>query len=181
MRFPGILVAVVAMVVCAVPATAASHARDPLTLVLQRSDFPAKTTWSQLRHPTMERSYSRAGLQARVAGYYAEIPRGSTELTLVSGDISVFAGAAQARRAFSSFKAHPAYMKPVRVPSYGDEQVALIQTSAAGPRVELRVRRGAVIWRLAVVGSGTESLTKAQVLTTLNTYAPKQKRRIGSG
>jgi len=181
MRISGMLVAVVAAVVCAVPAAAGSNAQDPLNLVLQRADFPAKSTWSRLRLPTMERSYSRVGLQARVGGYYAEIARGSTELTLVSGDVSVFAGAAQARRAFSSFKLHPAYLKPVRVPSYGDEQVALIQTSATGPRVELRVRRGVVIWRLAVVGSGTESLTKAQVLTTLNAYAPKQKRRIGSG
>jgi hypothetical protein len=181
MRLSGMLAAVLAAAACAASATAGTSASDPLNLVLQRSDFPAKSTWSRMRLPTMERTYAAAGLRARVAGYSAQIPRGSTELTLVSGDISAFASVAQARRAFSSFKTYPSYLRPVRVPSYGDEQVSLVQTSRTGDRVELRVRKGGVIWRLMVVGSGTVPLTRAQVLAATNTYAAKQKRRIGSG
>ena len=72
-------VVLLAAVVCAAPASAGSSATNPLSLVLQRSNFPAKTRWTAARYPSIEKSLADAGFRAKAADYSAEIPRGSTD------------------------------------------------------------------------------------------------------
>ena len=69
--------------------------------------------------------------------------------------------------------------KVVRLPAYGDEQSAFVQ-SVPGTRADLRVRKGAVVWRVEVKWGGVERFTRAQALGKLQTYAAKLKRRVGA-
>ena len=57
------LVVLAAAAVCAVSASAGSAAKSPLSLVLQRSDFQAKTQWSAARSPSIDTSLAAAGLR----------------------------------------------------------------------------------------------------------------------
>lgn len=178
------LVALATAALCAVPASAGGAGKDPLSLVPVRSDFPAKTRWSAARSPSIDKSLAAAGLRARSADYSAEIPRGSTDTLHVRGRVVVLADAAQARRLFAQYKRDLALdlkvAKVVRLQAYGDEQSAFTQTNP-GVRADLRVRKGAVVWRVEVVWGGVEKLTPAQALAELKTYAMKLKRRVGRG
>ncbi|HUG65713.1 MAG TPA: hypothetical protein VMK83_10885 [Gaiellaceae bacterium] len=182
MRLATTFVALVAAAVCAVPASAGGAANDPLRLVLQRADFPAKVRWTSQRSPAFEKTLANAGLKGKAAFYSADIARGSTETVLVSGVVIALPNAAQARRAFASYKnVFPATQRDiVRLTAYGDEQVAVVPTQP-GVRADLRVRTGAVVWRLEIKWAGTDRFTRSQALAELKTYATKQKRRVGRG
>jgi hypothetical protein len=184
MRLAATLVALAAAAICAASASAESAERSPLTLVLQRSDFPAKTRWSAARYPATEKSLAAFGFQAKVAEYHAEIPRGSTDTLFVGGRVMVLASAAEARRLFAGYKQDPALRaklaRTVRLAAYGDEQSAFVQ-SKLGTRADLRVRSGAVVWRVEIKWGGVETFTGAQALAELQIYAAKLKRRVGTG
>jgi hypothetical protein len=184
MRIAATLVALAAAAACAVPASAGSAEKNPLTLVLQRSDFPAKTRWTAARYASIEKALAGAGYQAKAADYLAEIPRGSTEMLYVGGRVMVLPSAADARRLFAAYKQDLALQqklaRTVRLSSYGDEQSAFVQ-SKPGTRADLRVRKGAVVWRVEIKWGGTEGFTRAQALAELRTYATKLKRRVGAG
>jgi hypothetical protein len=180
LRVATTLVALFAAAACAMSASAGSAVQSPLGLVLQRSDFPPNTKWSSARSPSLEQKLAAAGLQGKAGSYDAEIVRGSTEVLMVSGLVIVLPNAAQARRAFTSYK-NPFPATPrdiVRLPAlYGDEQVAIV-TRDPSVRADLRVRKGAVVWRLEIKWSGTDKFTRARALAELKTYAAKQKRRV---
>ena len=63
--------------------------RIPLRLVLQRSDFPAKTRLTSARYPSIDKALAAAGFQAKSADYRGEVPLGSTETLHVSGRVVV--------------------------------------------------------------------------------------------
>lgn len=184
MRPATTLVALVTAVVCAASASAASSVKDPLSLVLQRSDFPAKTRYTAARYPSIEKALAEAGYQAKAADYLAEVPRGSTETLFVSGRVMVLSSPAEARRLFAQYKQDLALQlklaRLVRLRAYGDEQSAFAQTKP-GTRADLRVRKGAVVWRVEIKWGGVETFTRAQALAELQTYATKLKRRVGAG
>jgi hypothetical protein len=184
MRVTTWVLALTLAAVCAVSATAAGAAKDPLSLVLQRSDFPVKTKWRAARYPSVDKSLAAGGFKARSADYSAEIPRGSTETLFVGGRVIVLSNAGEARRLFAQFKRDIALdlelAKSVRLRAYGDVQSAFTQTSP-GVRADLRVRKGATVWRVEVRWGGVEKLTIAQALTELKTYAAKLQQRIGTG
>jgi hypothetical protein len=183
MRVATTLVALVTAAVCAVSASAGDAAKNPLGLVLQRSDFPAKTQWRAARYPSIDKSLAAAGFQAKSADYSAEVPLGSTETLHVRGRVVVLASAAQARRMFTQYKRDLVLdlkmAKVVRLPAYGDEQSAFAETQSA--RADVRVRAGAIVWRVEIILGGTEKYTPAQALAQLKTYATKLKRRVGRG
>lgn len=182
MRLATMLVALLAAAVCAVSALAGGVANDPMRLVLQRSDFPARTRWTGSRDAALERSLANAGVEGKAARYLTYIPRGGTEELLVSGLVITLSSVTEARRVFGSYKSpFPAPARDVvRLPvSYGDDQVAIATGDPA--RADLRVRKGAVVWRLEIKWAGTDRFTRAQALAELRTYAPKQKRRVGGG
>jgi len=168
----------------AVSLSAGGAAKDPMGLVLQRSDFPANAHWKAARSPSIDQTLAAAGFQATSADYSAEIPRGSTDTLYVSGRVIVLANAAQARRLFAQYKNDLALTtkvaKIVKLAAYGDEQSAFTQAQP-GTRADLRVRKGAVVWRVEVKWGGVEKLTPAQALTELKTYASNLKQRVGGG
>lgn len=173
-----------AAAVLATSASGAGVAQDPLRLTLQRSDFPAKTRLTSGRYPSVDKTLTAAGLQGRTADYLAQVPRGGTEALLVGGRVIVFPNADQARRMFAQYKGDLALdlklARPIRLPAFGDEQSAFTQTTP-GARADLRVRKGAVVWRVEIKWVGTKKYTAAQSVAELRTYAAKLKRRVGSG
>lgn len=184
MRLAATLAALAAAATSAVSASAGSAEKSPLTLVLQRSDFPAKTRWTAARYPSIEKALASAGYKAKAADYLAEIPRSSTDTLFVGGRVMVLPTAADAHRLFAAYKQDLALQqklaRAVRLSSYGDEQSAFVQ-SKPGTRADLRVRKGAVVWRVEIKWGGTEAFTRAQALAELQTYATKLKRRVGPG
>jgi hypothetical protein len=170
--------------VCAVSASPSGAARDPMRLVFQRSDFPAKAHFKAVRSPSVDKTLAAAGLEATSVDYSAEIPHGKTDTLYVSGRVIVLANATQARSLFAQYKGDLALtMKVARIvelPAYGDEQSAFTQAQP-GTRADLRVRTGAIVWRVEVKWGGVEKLTPAQALMELKTYAAKLEQRVGSG
>jgi len=67
----------------------------------------------------------------------------------------------------------------LRLPRFGDEQVALANGDTDSGR--LLVRRNAVVWRLEVSADGELSLSPARVRDELVKYAATQRERIGKG
>ena len=184
LRLAVVVGAVVAAALSATSALAVGVASDPLRLVLQRPDFPAKTRWSAARYPSVDKALAAAGLEGKSADYRGEVPLRSTETLHVSGRVVVLASADQARRLFAQYKRDNALdlklARVVRLPAYGDEQSAFIQTDP-GVRADLRVRKGAVVWRIEIIPAGTETYTTAYALAQLKTYAGKLKQRVGGG
>jgi hypothetical protein len=178
MRIAAMLTTLAAAMLTA-SAAAGGAASDPLRTVLQRSDFPAKTRWTGSRDAALETSLAKAGIEGRAASYLTHIPRGGTEELLVSGLVIRLPSIAEARRVFGSYR-NPFPAPPrdvVRLPvAYGDEQVAIATGDPA--RADLRVRKGAVVWRLEIKWAGTDEFTRARALAELRTYAAKQKRRV---
>ena len=181
MRSAVMLCALVAAAVMAASAAAAGTAKNPLSLVLQRADFPAKATWSADRFPLFDKALAAAGFRGKSADYAAEVRLGSAGTLRVSGQVVVFASADHARRWFVRQKRDLVQSlqlgKLVRLPAYGDEQVAVAQLE---PKADLRVRKGTVVWSVEVILRGS-TYTSAQALAQLRTYATKLKRRVGSG
>jgi hypothetical protein len=184
MRLAVVVGAVAAAAIWATSALAGGVANDPLRLVLQRSDFPAKTRWSAARSLSIDKTLAAVGLQGKSADYSAEVPLGSTETLHVRGRVVVLATADQARRMFAQYKGDVALnlklARIVRLPAYGDEQSAFTQAKP-GARADIRARKGAVVWRVEIIPAGTEKYTPAQALAYLKTYAAKLKRRVGRG
>jgi hypothetical protein len=186
MRIAIMLGSLFVVAVLAASASGAGAAKDPRTLVLQRSEFPAKTRLTAAAYPSVDKSLAAAGFKARSADYLAEIPRGKTGTLFVGGRVIVLASAAEASRLFAQFKRDLALdlklARTVQLASFGDEQSAFFQTNGgSGARGDIRVRTGAVVWRVEIKWGGTEKRTRAQTLAELKTYAAKLERRVGRG
>ncbi|HEX4746139.1 MAG TPA: hypothetical protein VFU99_04565, partial [Gaiellaceae bacterium] len=69
----------------------------------------------------------------------------------------------------------------LRLPAYGDEQIALFQSPKLGSLVQLLVRRNSVVWQLEYMGAGLLVIPKAKLLAELERYAAKQKTRVARG
>jgi hypothetical protein len=183
MRISASLVALLA-IVCAVSTSAGAAAKDPMKLVFQRSDFPPNAHWKAVRSPSVDKTLAAAGFEATSVDYSAEIPHGNTDTLYVSGRVIALANARQARSLFAQYKGDLALTtrvaKVVELPAYGDEQSAFTQAQP-GTRADLRVRKGAIVWRVDVKWGGVEKLTPTKALGELKTYAAKLKQRVGSG
>jgi hypothetical protein len=179
MRRPVVLALLAAVAALAAgTALASSGAKDPLALVLQRSDMPAKAKYTNGRLPTVEKAMAAGGITARAAFHHSTIQKGATRADSVSGIVITLNGAADARRVYRLTKEDLA-PKPgsiVRLPAYGDEQVAWWTPSVS--KAELLVRKGSTVWQLEV---NPEAFTKSQTVAQLQVYGAKQKRRVGNG
>jgi hypothetical protein len=178
MRARRFVVLLTAALVLTGSALAASAATNPLSLVLQRSDLPAKARYTNGRLPTVERALARAGISNSAAFFLSTQQLSATRYETVSGLVIVTKSAGDARKTYRLTKADLAPKRGgvVRLAAYGDEQVAM-WTKTVG-KAELLVRKGSVVWQLEV---DPEGLTKSQTLGKLRTYAAKQKRRIRAG
>jgi hypothetical protein len=159
-------------------AFAGAAGKDPLSLVLQRSDMPAKATYVNGRLPTVEKGLAGVGITGAAAFHHSNLQRSATSTDMVSGLVVVLRSTADTRRVYRLFKDDLA-PKPgsvVPLPAYGDEQVAW-WTQSIG-KAGLLVRKGSLVWQLEV---DPDRLTKSQTLAQLKAYAVKQKRRVGAG
>ena len=163
-------------------ALAAASAKDPLRLVLQRSDMPAGARWTGSRMPaSFTRQLATVGARGEGALHSTEIPLAPVKAKNVAGLVVVVANATQGKRVFRMFKKDltPSPHEIVRLPSYGDEQVATVTRDVV--KGALLVHQGAVVWLLDVATSGTLVMSKTQTLSELKKYAAKQKRRVRGG
>lgn len=196
-RFAAAALAALAVLVAAAAALAAP---DPLRLALQKSDFPAGVHGSTARSPASGvRAFGIAGLKA--ANLTFSWPAGGTVNTslgpadkewLLVGDVFVAPNEAGARKLFELGKRAGGFFSDVAglpqyvtsgLPRYGDEQLAYTWTQrATGLHAVLVVRKKAVVWQLMVGPVPRQwRVTKTQVLHELQTYALKEKARVGSG
>lgn len=167
-----ILAAVAVLVAAALTTTAlaASTAKNPKLLVLQKSDFPAGAK--------VVNKYTSGASSAAGAGYYItyRYKSGSKTRELASF-ASTWNSSKLARLGFRELKTDVLGTKVV-LPRYGDEQVAGWLGPDGGMLV---VRKNTVVWSLKIEYDIDIGLTKAEALAELKRYAPKQAKRVGSG
>ena len=181
----GLVLAVVLSLVGFGAAVAASGTKNPLVYVLRPADFPAKA--DPVDAGPMPASFARKlrGIRStgRAAQYFASIPFGPERSQHVAGLVVATPSAAEARKVYAWQKRTA--MRPgkggsaLRLPRFGDEQVALANGDTDSGR--LLVRRNAVVWRLEVSADGELSLSPARVRDELVKYAATQRERIGKG
>jgi hypothetical protein len=166
-------------------ALAATVPRNPLALVLRPPDFPAKS--DPVDAGPMPASFARKlrGIRAvgRGAQYFANIPFGPERSQTVYGLVVTTPSVAEARKVFAWQKRtamrRAKGASALRLPRFGDEQVALANGDPDSGR--LLVRRNRVVWRLEVSAGGELSLSPARVRDELAKYAATQRERIGEG
>lgn len=150
-------------------ALAASDAKNPKAMVLQKSDFPAGArltdTWGGKYSETHEWAVSWA---YKIGAKQFSI---DNEVVVLSPRLVI---------AIQTLPDHglPLSGRQITLPKYGDEQVAGF--SRKGNNVELSVLTGRVSWHISV--EGTDGVvTKAELIAQLKRYAPKVMKRVGSG
>jgi hypothetical protein len=175
----------IAALAAALVVGAAATAATPSELVLRKSDFPAAAKYNWGRMPAnFTRALGALGVRANAAYVSATIPAGgATRYQSVDGIVVTTASAAQARTAYAAFKDDLAAgsKTAVRLPAYGDQQLALYQSPRVGSKAEVLVRRNRVVWQLEVAGGGLLTLSKPALLAELRKYAAKQRARVGAG
>jgi hypothetical protein len=178
-----LVLAVLVVGVASGAAHAANAPRNPLAVVLRPSDFPAKA--DPVDAGAMPASFARKlrGIRAvgRGAQYFASIPFGPERSQTVYGLLVTTPSVAEARKVFAWQKRTEMRAtggaSALRLPRFGDEQVALARTASdAG---SLLVRRATVVWRLEVAADGELSLSPSRVRDELEKYAAKQREKLG--
>lgn len=165
-----ILAAVAALLAAAMTTTAlaASTAKDPKDLVLQKSDFlPARA--SLWRKPIRDKNP-----QVSTYAVYYRYKTGSKTFELIST-----ASVMNPNVATSAFREARSQLlqgyRKISLPKYGDEQAAgLAREDNAG---ELWVRKGGTMWAISVLGP----ITEADAVAQLKRFGPKQMKRVGNG
>jgi hypothetical protein len=179
----------------------ASAAKDPLRVVLHQSDLVTGAHGSSNRSPASGlRVFGVTGLKGASSGY--SFPAGGSVKTPIGpltkewrldADVFVSPDQAGARKLFQLGKRagvglfsdvpEARYIVTVKLPSYGDEQLAYVTTNKArGIQGVVFVRKGTVVWELMIAPSPLQwHAARAQVLTTLKAYARKQKAHVGAG
>jgi hypothetical protein len=173
-------------------------------LALQRADVPANTERAPFGQPdirVMDRSaLSPLGVRGLQGADYAySVPAGGTvdapigavaKTWRLEGEVFRAPSRSAAKRLFALGKAagtgffsdFPVRTQNLALPRYGDEQVGRVSTgSRDGIHVMVLVRAGSVVWELMVVPTPRQfEATKAQVVAVLQTYAAKQRGRVGA-
>lgn len=201
-----VAVGLAAAATIAATALAAAARPNPLTLALHLSDLPRNVekspSWSP--SPSLEKQADVAilGVKGTAAADYAYTwPAGGTvnlsglgrtaKEWHVAGTVFVTPSAAAARTLYGYGKqAQHGFFADfatdgsakLSLPSLGDEQLGLLGKDAGGLQAMVFVRKGRVVWQLRVGHSPPKwTVTKAQVLSQLNTYAAKQRARVAGG
>jgi hypothetical protein len=182
--------AVAAAAVLATATLAVTTAKDPLRLLLQKSDFPAG-----VRYEADEGDYTNFKYRLESGGVSFESAtfqgntytkaKGSLQVT---GTVFVTPSVAQARKAFTLAKSPREVwwigsQTSLSLPAYGDQQHARL-SPAGGEGIwigNLLVRKRTTLWALKVASERRPAISKAAFLTTLNAYARKQRARVGGG
>lgn len=182
MKLMTVITALVATLAVTVGAAAAPAAKSPLSLTLRPADVPGAKGTRGPAPASLLQGLRGVGVRAMGAYYEYDWVTGPAKGKSVSGLVLVTANAAQARKLFMLFRTEmlrEAGARAVRVPAYGQQQVATLGRAVQEP--DLLVRTNTVVWQLSVRSQGVQTLTPAQALVELRTYAAKQKRRVGRG
>jgi hypothetical protein len=153
-------------------ALAASTARNPKTMVLQKADFPAGAR--------LIKKYTQGASSSGGAVYYATYQyKSGAKTRQLSSSALVLKSGSLATTAFKYYKSDiiKAATK-LTLPKYGDEQFATFLGLDGG---ELVVRKNTVVWSLKIEYDIDIGLTKPQAIAELKRYAPKAMKRVGSG
>jgi hypothetical protein len=169
-----ILAAVAALVAATMTTTAlaANTLKDPKTMVLQKSDFPAGAR--------LIKKYTQGASSSGGAVYYATYQyKSGAKTRQLSSSALVLKSGSLATTAFKHYKSDiiKAATK-LTLPKYGDEQFATFLGLDGG---ELVVRKNTVVWSLKIEYDIDIGLTKPQAIAELKRYAPKAMKRVGSG
>jgi hypothetical protein len=185
MRFRAITLVLVAASAAAATALAAPAIKDPMSLLLRKSDVPRGATFRFGPGPaSLVKALSALGVRAKDA-YYTASYREGLEL---GGVVITVESPSKARRVFAQMKLElkqDRSNKPVTLRRYGDEQYAYTPPEVRGGLVgsaDLLVRKNTVVWSLDLSAIDvTAPKTKAQLVAELQKYAAKQQRRVGNG
>ncbi len=190
MRATTVLLALVMGAVCAVSAAAAGAAKDPMSLVLRKADFPAGTTYEADDGDYTQFKYRLdAGGVSFESATFQGISSSSAKGSLhVTGSVFVTPSVAQARKGFELMKSRREFFwastkRPLSVPSYGDQQYVLHEP-AGGEGIwiaNLVVRKRGTLWALRVLSERRPAISKAEFLASVKKYAGKQRARVGGG
>ena len=187
------------------PAVFPRSSPEPVAqLALQRTDMPATLRKGTRQYPeTVDpahlRPFAISGLEAALYSYIW--PAGGTLSTpigaidkewLVAGEVFRAPDERSAKRLFAlgvaaqighfSYDDFPGTPEPLNLPSYGDEQIGRVAThQATGLTVMVFVRQGNVVWQLRATTIPLQfQATREQLVAVLNTYALKQRSRLGT-
>jgi hypothetical protein len=180
-----------ALALAASTALAGVRARSPLSLVLQKSDFPAGVQY------TVESSdlsgfkpyLQAAGVSYEPASYDATSYSKAKGFLHVAGMVFTTPSVAQARTGFATILAQrnlPFWIgvrTPLALPSYGDQHVARFDPAGGEGQwtVNMMVRKRATLWLLHLVSERRPAISKSEVLATFAALARKQRGRVGNG
>lgn len=172
MRF-AFVASLLALVLAATALAVPSAAPDPSRLILARSDFPAGTQYSGQDMPASYiKALAKSNIKAKAKAYYVDFHSGH----FVSGIVTTTEATIQADKLFKFSKADMLSNRTkIRLPSYGDDQIAL--TTKHADKVELLVRKNRMVWEVEVL----LGVPKAALIAEIKKYAAKQQRRIGAG
>jgi hypothetical protein len=161
--------------------------------VLQKADFPAGVQVSPTRSVASGRlAYGIKGLTG--ANTWVSVPAGGSVKTSigdfpktwrVEADVLVSPSASGAQRIYGPESGGGGRLgapvnSKVKLPSYGDEQVAFGWATPHGTQATLLVRKRNVVWHLRIASAPAQwlNIPNAQVLAQLKSYAAKQARRV---
>ena len=139
----------------------------------------------------LEKPLQAAGLSGRVATYYATTFSESKGFVQISGIVLTVASPAEARSVFAITKQARDRLgrrvssdwTPVSLPSYGDQQRALIDPpgNEGIAHAELIVRKRTAVWLLYLTLERRPKPPVSELVADLKRLATKQKQRVGAG
>src|SRR5262245_56603456 len=155
---PVFVASLLALVLAGTALAVPSSAPDPSRLILARSDFPANTRYTGQDMPAnCINALAKAGIKAKARAYYVDFRSGHS----VSGIVTTTEATAQGRQLYRFSKADMlgnSNRTRIRLPRYGDEQIALITKHA--DKIELLVRKNRMVWEVeASLGVHRPALT----------------------
>jgi hypothetical protein len=174
-------------------ALAAATVEDPSRMILRKADIAPGATYEAGDHldEYLRTPLKAAGLSGRVATYYGTTYTQQKGFLQVSGIVLTVSSSADARRVFTITKqARDRFGKrlgsewrPVSVPSYGDQQRAVIDPpgNEGIAHAELIVRKRTAVWLLYVTLERRPKPPISELVADLKRFAKKQKLRVGAG
>ena len=190
MRLAASLIALVLASVCAASGVAAGAPKDPMSLVLRKADFPAGTAYEADDGDYTQFKYrlDAGGVSFESATFQGISSTSAKGSLYITGSVFVTPSVAQAKKGFTLMKSRKEFfwaptMRSLSLPSYGDQQYVL-HDPAGGEGIwtaNVVVRNRATLWALRVLSERRPAISKAEFLASVNTYARKQRARVGGG
>lgn len=186
----GFAVALATALAAATAALAGGIAKAPTTLILQKSDFPAGTTYVA---DDSDLSGFKPRLQAGGVDYEAAtataLSHSSAKGSLnVTATVFVTPSVSIAKKAFKLLRVgrEPFWIAggpPFSVTPYADDQFGRLKTAGSEGIWFARMvfRKRATVWTLHVTSERRPPIAKGEVLAAFNAFARKQRSRVGTG